>query len=99
MAELVPVIHPDLPGAPASVQARAAFERVFKDKGWVEATADEAAKHNAAVAAGDPSPFAATSGSAVSTASTTFSHSATRMPSGTLTLWSAPRATIAFVTP
>ena len=59
MAELVHVIHPDLPGAPASVQARAAFERVFKDKGWVEVTADEAAKHNAAVAAGDPSPFAA----------------------------------------
>lgn len=59
MAELVHVIHPDLPGAPASVQARAAFERVFKDKGWVEATADDAAKHNAAVAVGDPSPFAA----------------------------------------
>lgn len=55
-ADLVHIIHPDLPNAPASVQARAAFERTFKEKGWVALSAEDAAKHNQAVADGKPSP-------------------------------------------
>ena len=56
MSDFVHLIHPDLPGAPASVQARAAYERTFKDKGWVALSAEDAAKHNQAVADGKPSP-------------------------------------------
>lgn len=58
MAELVHVIHPDLPGAPASVQARAAFDRSLKDKGWIEVSPEDARKHDSAIDAGQPSPFA-----------------------------------------
>lgn len=57
MSELVHIIHPDLPSAPASVQSRAAFERTFEPKGWIRLSDEDAAKHNQAVAAGDPSPF------------------------------------------
>ena len=57
MSDFVHLIHPDLPGAPASVQARAAYERTFKDKGWVALSDEDAAKHNQAVADGKPSPF------------------------------------------
>ena len=57
MSELVHIIHPDLPRAPASVQARAAYERTFKDKGWILLPEKDAAKHNQAIARNEPSPF------------------------------------------
>lgn len=58
MSELVHIIHPDLPRAPASVQARDAFEQTFKAKGWVQVSEDEATAHNTAIADGKTSPFA-----------------------------------------
>lgn len=57
-ADLVHIIHPDLPNAPASVQARAAFERTFKPKGWILLSDEDTAKHNLVVSHGQPSPFA-----------------------------------------
>lgn len=60
MSELVHVIHPGLPGAPASVQARAAFDRSLKGKGWIEVSPEDAIKHDTAIEAGEPSPIAKT---------------------------------------
>lgn len=54
---LIHVVHPDLPPAEASLQDEAAFEKVWKDKGWTKITAAEAVAHNQALADGNPSPI------------------------------------------